>query len=60
MAAVTRTRGSIKASTSFLKKRSKKLLFLRPFQDAGQGLHRVTRGETKVFCFFFSKKKSLP
>jgi hypothetical protein len=43
--------------SSFLKKRSKRLLFLRQRHDPGHGLDRGTRGEVKVFCFFSSEKK---
>jgi hypothetical protein len=44
---------------SFLKKRSKRLLFLRQRQDAGHGLDRGSGGEVKVFCFFSSEKNML-
>jgi hypothetical protein len=40
------------ASASFLKKRSKKLLFA-----AGLGEQLPQHPGPKVFCFFFSKKK---
>jgi hypothetical protein len=39
--------------TSFLKKRSKKLLDIRPSLSGEAAARHV-----KVFCFFFSKKKS--
>jgi polar amino acid transport system substrate-binding protein len=45
--------------SSFLKKRSKRLLFLRQRQDPGHGLDRWSGGEVKVFCFFSSEKKAL-
>jgi cytochrome c-type biogenesis protein CcmH len=44
-------------SSSFLKKRSKRLLCLRQRNDAGHGLDRATSAEAKVFCFFSSEKK---
>jgi hypothetical protein len=46
-------------SGSFLKKRTKKLLFIAARAVpavAGRGQGQVA----KVFCFFFSKKKPLP
>jgi len=43
---------------SFLKKRTKKLLFLRRRHDAGHILDRGSCGEVKVFCFFSSEKKA--
>jgi hypothetical protein len=46
--------GGRKASTSFLKKRSKKL-----FHAVASSL-RNARQRTKVFWFFFSKKNILP
>jgi hypothetical protein len=46
--------GRRKASTSFLKKRSKKLL------NAVASLLGSARQRTKVFWFFFSKKNILP
>jgi hypothetical protein len=45
-------------SGSFLKKRTKKLLFLRQRQDPGHGLNHGSGGEIKVFCFFSSEKKA--
>jgi hypothetical protein len=45
--------------SSFLKKRSKRLLPLRQRHDAGHGLDRGSRGELKVFWFFSSEKNSL-
>jgi hypothetical protein len=43
-------------SGSFLKKRTKKLLFVwaEPIRKSR------SQKQPKVFCFFFSKKKSLP
>jgi len=49
-----------KEESSFLKKRSKRLLILRQHQDPGHGLDRGSGGEVKVFCFFSSEKKTLP
>jgi hypothetical protein len=49
-----------KARPSFLKKRSKRLLFLQRRDGAGHGLDRGSGGEAKVFCFFSSEKKTLP
>jgi hypothetical protein len=46
-------------SCSFLKKRTKRLLFLRQRQDPGHGLDRGSGGDVKVFCFFSSEKKIL-
>jgi hypothetical protein len=44
-----------KQESSFLKKRSKKLL------HSGYSLSREAAArQIKVFCFFFSKKKSFP
>jgi hypothetical protein len=45
---------------SFLKKRSKRLLFRRPRQDPGHGLDLVRGGEIKVFWFFSSEKNMRP
>jgi hypothetical protein len=42
--------------SSFLKKRSKRLLFPALRQDPGHGLKHGTRGRTKVFWFFSSEK----
>jgi hypothetical protein len=50
----------VEEESSFLKKRSKRLLFLRPRQDPGHGRNRGSGGEVKVFCFFSSEKKTLP
>jgi len=44
-----------KGSSSFLKKRTKKLLF--PWAELPE---RPKPKGPKVFCFFFSKKKTLP
>jgi hypothetical protein len=44
---------------SFLKKRSKRLLFLRQRIDPGHGLDRAASGEADVFWFFSSEKNSL-
>jgi hypothetical protein len=44
---------------SFLKKRSKRLLFLRQRQDSGPILDRGSGGELKVFWFFSSEKNML-
>jgi hypothetical protein len=41
-----------KGRSSFLKKRTKKLLFVEVYGRAG------TAPKEKVFCFFFSKKKA--
>jgi cytochrome c-type biogenesis protein CcmH len=46
-------------SPSFLKKRSKRLLFLRQRQGPGHGLDRYAGGEVKVFWFFSSEKNIL-
>jgi hypothetical protein len=43
---------------SFLKKRSKRLLFLVLRQDPGHGLDRGNGGEIKVFWFFSSEKNT--
>jgi len=45
--------GKIKEGCSFLKKRTKKLLFV------GARLSGSARQGINVFCFFFSKKKAL-
>jgi hypothetical protein len=45
---------------SFLKKRSKKLLFLRRSHLTGQGLQASAGADIKVFCFFSSEKKTFP
>jgi hypothetical protein len=55
----------LQESSSFLKKRTKRLLFLRSRPIAGPilkswGLGRGCGEETKVFCFFSSEKKTLP
>jgi hypothetical protein len=42
------------SSSFFAKKEPKKLLLIEP-----RGLQRLGLKESKVFCFFFSKKKSL-
>jgi hypothetical protein len=48
-------------STSFLKKRSKRLLFLGNSQDRGHGPYLAASAETKVFLLLFlQKKKILP
>jgi hypothetical protein len=44
---------------SFLKKRSKRLLFLRQRQDPGHGLDLRSGGVVKVFWFFSSEKNIL-
>jgi hypothetical protein len=44
---------------SFLKKRTKKLLFLRRPHDRGHGRDLAAGAGTKVFCFFSSEKKAL-
>jgi hypothetical protein len=44
--------------SSFLKKRSKRLLFLVLRQDPGHGLDRGSGGEIKVFWFFSSEKNN--
>jgi hypothetical protein len=52
-------RGVSKASTSFLKKRSKKLLFPRGFHGAGQGLDRAAGPRSKgLLVLFFRKEHS--
>jgi hypothetical protein len=38
-------------------KNQKTFISFRRRQDTGPGRHPGTRGELKVFCFFFSKKK---
>jgi hypothetical protein len=43
-------------SSSFLKKRTKRLLFLRQRHDPGQILDLSARPEAKVFWFFSSEK----
>jgi hypothetical protein len=43
--------------SSFLKKRSKRLLLLRRSRDPGHGRHRDAGAGIKVFCFFSSEKK---
>jgi hypothetical protein len=48
----------VKEDSSFLKKRSKRLLFLRPRQDPGHGLDRGCDGEVEVFWFFSSEKNA--
>jgi hypothetical protein len=47
-----------KGRSSFLKKRTKKLLLPGTRQDTGPGRQREAAEEVKVFCFFFSKKKA--
>jgi hypothetical protein len=49
-----------KQESSFLKKRSKRLLFRRPRQDPGHGLDLGSGGELKVFWFFSSEKNTFP
>jgi hypothetical protein len=44
--------------SSFLKKRSKRLLFLVLRQDPGHDLDRGSGGEIKVFWFFSSEKNN--
>jgi hypothetical protein len=46
-------KGKERESSSFLKKRTKNLLII---SSRGGRIGRVTK-QTKVFCFFFSKKK---
>jgi hypothetical protein len=55
---------SLQKGCSFLKKRTKRLLFQRQRQDPGPRLRHWdldlgSGGRTKVFCFFSSEKKSL-
>jgi hypothetical protein len=45
-------------SGSFLKKRTKKLLFFRRFHDRGHGRRVAAAPDIKVFCFFSSEKKT--
>jgi hypothetical protein len=45
--------------SSFLKKRSKRLLFLRERMDPGHGLDPGSGGDEKVFWFFSSEKNIL-
>jgi hypothetical protein len=45
---------------SFLKKRTKKHLFLRQRHEPGHGPDCESGGDIKVFCFFSSEKKGLP
>jgi hypothetical protein len=49
----------LKENCSFLKKRTKRLLFLRGFHDRGHGRDLAAAPGTKVFWFFSSEKKSL-
>ncbi len=49
-----------KARPSFLKKRSKRLLFPRNSPSACHARQRAASAELKVFWFFFSKKNILP
>jgi hypothetical protein len=49
-----------KERPSFLKKRSKRLLFLRQRNDAGQIPYPSAGPESKVFWFFSSEKNMLP
>jgi hypothetical protein len=44
--------------SSFLKKRSKKLLCLRSLQRSGHGRQPSAGADIKVFCFFSSEKKT--
>jgi hypothetical protein len=46
--------------SSFLKKRSKRLLRLRQRQHSGHGPDRGSGGGIKVFWFFSSEKNILP
>jgi hypothetical protein len=48
----------IKEESSFLKKRSKRLLFLRCSQDPGHDTDLAASADIKVFWFFFSKKNA--
>ncbi len=48
----------MKERSSFLKKRSKRLLFLRPRKHPVHDLDRWSAGRIKVFWFFFSKKNA--
>jgi hypothetical protein len=48
-----------KARTSFLKKRSKKLLYPSGFHDAGQIPYLARGQDVKVFWFFSSEKNTL-
>jgi hypothetical protein len=48
-----------KARSSFLKKRSKRLLVLRQLKHTGHGLERGSGGGLKVFWFFSSEKNTL-
>jgi hypothetical protein len=48
-----------KARTSFLKKRSKRLLILRQAHLSGHGLDPSTCADSKVFWFFSSEKNIL-
>jgi hypothetical protein len=45
-----------KVRSSFLKKRSKRLLFLVMYQLSGHDPDVAAGGKIKVFWFFFSKK----
>jgi hypothetical protein len=51
--------GKGREESSFLKKRSKRLLFLRQLRLAGHGRELGSGGEMKVLCFFLSRKKCL-
>jgi hypothetical protein len=46
-------------SPSFLKKRSKRLLFLRRSQDRSNGRDLAARAEVKVFLLLFRQKKKI-
>jgi len=48
-----------KESSSFLKKRTKRLLSFRLSHDRGHGLDLSASEDIKVFCFFSSEKKTL-
>jgi hypothetical protein len=45
-------------SVFFSEDKEPKDFYVRLAHHAGSGRQRGTRGEIKVFCFFFSKKKS--
>jgi hypothetical protein len=48
-----------KARSSFLKKRTKRLLFFRSFRDAGHGLHLAAGPEGKSLLLLFFRKEDL-
>jgi hypothetical protein len=55
----TRAKMVTEVSTSFLKKRSKRLLFLRSFKPSGHVPYLSAGAETRVSWFFSSEKNTL-